>query len=109
MLDFSRAFDTVPHKHLIAKLFHYGIKGPVLNWIRSFLENRQMWVVVDVASSLKTNVDSGAPQGTVLRLLLFLLFITDLPNHVSLGTVVRLFADDCLGYVQISQMFCNIL
>ena len=35
VLDFSKAFDTVPHKHLLGKLSFYGIKGPVLSWIQA--------------------------------------------------------------------------
>lgn len=38
ILDFSKAFDTVPHQRLLAKLSHYGIDGPILNWIRTFLK-----------------------------------------------------------------------
>ena len=39
-LEFSKAFDRVPHKRLLHKLSHYGINGPILQWIQSFLENR---------------------------------------------------------------------
>ena len=34
--DFSKAFDSVPHKRLLAKIESYGIKGDILNWIKSF-------------------------------------------------------------------------
>ena len=37
VLDFSRAFDTVPHERLIGKLAHYGIQGQINDWIRAFL------------------------------------------------------------------------
>ena len=36
ILDFSKAFDTVPHKRLLGKLSFYGIKGPILHWIEAF-------------------------------------------------------------------------
>ena len=101
VLDFSKAFDTVPHDRLLGKLEFYGITGPVHNWIRSFLKGRTQSVMVEGEHSRKDSVLSGVPQGTVLGPLLFLLFVNDLPNCVSEGTRTRLFADDCLVYREI--------
>ena len=96
ILDFSKAFDTVPHRKLLHKLDHYGIRGPLHRWLSSFLCKRQMRVVVGGEYSRCATVDSGVPQGTVLGPLLFLCHINDLPDCVK--SQVRLFADDCLLY-----------
>ena len=96
ILDFSKAFDTVPHRKLLHKLRAYGVRGALLSWIESFLCNRSMRVVIDGESSSETKVLSGVPQGTVLGPLLFLVHINDLPDRVT--SSVRLFADDCLLY-----------
>ena len=96
ILDFSKAFDTVPHRKLLHKLNHYGIDGKVNNWIKAFLMDRQQQVMVEGEFSDSCSVDSGVPQGTVLGPLLFLCHINDLPNCVK--STVRLFADDCLLY-----------
>ena len=96
ILDFSKAFDTVPHDRLLSKLDHYGIHGPILDWIGVFLKTREQRVLVGGESSSPTSVDSGVPQGTVLGPLLFLLHINDLPEVVT--SQVRLFADYCLLY-----------
>ena len=101
VLDFSKAFDTVPHDRLLGKLEFYGITGPVLNWIRAFLRGRTQSVMVEGEHSRKDKVLSGVPQGTVLGPLLFLLFVNDLPDCVSEGTRTRLFADDCLVYREV--------
>ena len=98
ILDFSRAFDTVPHQRLLGKLAHYGIQGSTIQWIEAFLVGRQMQVVVDGESSKSAPVILGVPQGTVLGPLLFNIYINDMPNVVSAGTMIRLFADDCLIY-----------
>ena len=103
VLDFSRAFDTVPHERLLGKLAHYGIQGQLNEWIRAFLSNREMKVVVDGEASSSAPVVSGVPQGTVLGPLLFLIYINDMPNVVSEGTFIRLFADDCLVYRHINK------
>ena len=108
ILDFSKAFDTVPHSKLLHKLNEYGVKGQLHKWFTSFLTRRHMRVVVDGAASREVTVDSGVPQGTVLGPILFLCHINDLPDAVK--SSVRLFADDCLLYREIhSQEDHNIL
>ena len=75
ILDFSKAFDTVPHAGLLGKLEHYGIDSKILLWITNFLNNRKQRVVVDGSFSNFADVESGVPQGTVLGPLLFLIHI----------------------------------
>ena len=101
ILDFSKAFDTVPHQKLLHKLNHFGIQGPLLSWLKCFLRQRTMQVVLEGVSSTTASVDSGVPQGTVLGPLLFLCHINDLPDVVH--SQVRLFADDCLLYREINS------
>ena len=108
VLDFSKAFDKVPHQRLMAKLWNYGIRGNTHAWIKSFLLGRTQRVVVDGEESDWVTVESGVPQGTVLGPVLFLAFINDLPEAVR--SRVRLFADDCVIYREIStDADCDVL
>ena len=101
ILDFSKAFDTVPHQKLLHKMRQYGVDGNINAWLCDFLTNRKMRVVIDGEESEAVPVDSGVPQGTVLGPLLFLCHINDLPDSVK--STIRLFADDCLLYQQIKS------
>ena len=97
IMDFSKAFDKVPHKRLNYKLNWYGIRGDTLEWITDFLCSRSQRVVLDGATSDSAPVLSGVPQGTVLGPILFLIYIIDLPDGV-VNSTVHLFADDCIIY-----------
>ena len=64
-LDYAKAFDKVDHELLLHKLQCYGIKGQLLNWIKSFLSDRSQSVAINGKHSYKGKVMSGVPQGTV--------------------------------------------
>jgi hypothetical protein len=66
LLDFSKAFDKVFHERLAAKIHHYGVRGPTLNWIKSFLAGRTQRVIVEGVASDPAPVTYGVPQGIVL-------------------------------------------
>src|SRR5664279_266711 len=99
IFDFSKAFDSVPHRRLLSKIESYGIQGNTLNWIESFLWNRSQRVVINGSQSSWLPVTSGVPQGTVLGPLLFLLYINDIASDIK--SEIRLFADDCILYRKI--------
>ena len=101
ILDFTKAFDKVPHKIQIHKLKYYCITDPTSSWIESTLTERTQQVVINGSASTPIQVTSGVPQGTVLGPLFFLLYINDLPNNLTSN--VRLFADDCLLYLPVKS------
>ena len=74
IMDFSKAFDVVPHNRLMLKLDHYGIRGPTYEWISNFLMHHRQRVVIGGEASDWVSVKSGVPQGTVLGPLLFLMY-----------------------------------
>ena len=96
LLDFSKAFDKVPHRRLLLKLNFLGIRGLTLRWIENFLTNRTQQVVVEGQTSTVGHVTSGVPQGSVLGPTLFLAYINDLDKNIE--STVRLFADDTILY-----------
>ena len=95
-LDFSKAFDSVPHQPLIRKLHALGIRGKILDWCESFLVGRRQRVVVNGSVSKWEPVKSGVPQGSVLGPLMFVVYINDMPEVAS--SIMKLFADDAKLY-----------
>ena len=102
IMDFAKAFDKVPHRRLLHKLEYYGIRGSTHKWINSWLSGSTQQVVFDGQASDPVPVLSGVPQGSVLGLVLFLIFISDLPDNIR--SSVRLFADDCVLYRNIHSL-----
>ena len=100
LLDFSKAFDRVPHQRLAVKLRHYGIDGRTLNWIQGFLHCKWQRTVCCcewfplILDASKIRCATGFCIGT-----LFLIYINDIADEVN--STMRLFADDSILYREI--------
>ena len=65
-VDLQKAFDTVDHQILLAKLNHYGIRGVSNDWLKSYLSNRNQYVSINGFDSGLTTINWGVPQGSFL-------------------------------------------
>ena len=103
LLDLSKAFDSLEHKMMLNKLESYGIHRNVLQWFKSYLSNRQIRTKCHISSSGQMEysqykpIKYGAPQGTCLGPLLFLIFTNDLHKQLHHCSSI-LFADDSTLY-----------
>ena len=106
-IDLKKAFDTVDHTILLKKLEHYGIRGPAISLLGSYLSDRKQYVCYDGFESEKGHVQCGVPQGSVLGPLFFLLYVNDMVRASNEIDLV-LFADDtnifCVGKTH-SELF----
>ena len=91
--DLKKAFDTVDHQILSAKLNHNRICGVSNEWFKSYLSNRNQYVSINGSDSGLAAMNCRVPQGFVLVLLLFLLYINDFNQAVKFWKV-HYFADD---------------
>ena len=97
LMDLSKAFDSLNHELLLAKLYAYGFSKKALQLIFSYLNNRKQRVKINGSFSSWDISRIGVPQGSVLGPLLFNIFINDLPYTIS-QTEVCNFADDTTIY-----------
>ena len=97
-LDLSKAFDTLEHSVIFAKLNKYGIRGMVLDWFKSYLTDRKLSVKITtrknlVVKSHSYNVNYSTPQGSCLGPLIFLIFCNDIRLNLTYLSCIQ-FADD---------------
>jgi hypothetical protein len=93
-----RLWEGVDHVILLSKLKFYGINGKPLALYQSYLDNRYSRTSIHNESDKKvscwTKIKHGIPQGSVLGLLLFLIYTKDLPKLINKTSLPELFADD---------------
>ena len=105
-LDQSAAFDVLSHEILGQKLKLYNFGETALKWIVSYLKYRSQYVSIGTCHSKYNNVMSGVPQGSVLRPILYVIYVNKLPAimndedcdepaHVANADEPKLFTDNC--------------
>ena len=97
-VDIAGAFDKVSHREVLHKAAQYGIQGCLHNWLRSYLHDRKIRVVVGGQSSSTHTIKSGVPQGSILGPTLFLLYTNDAEDHLPPETQLAVYADDTTLY-----------
>ena len=93
-IDLSKVFDAVDHTILLKKLQICGITGANLAWFRSYLTNRKQYICINNdTKTKKKKVACGVPQGSILGLLSFLIYVNHLPSASNLLNTI-MFADN---------------
>lgn len=94
-IDFSKAFDTVEHKHILSSLYKIGVRGHFLKWFQSYLNDRKLIVKVLNSTSEEKDVRYGVPQGSQLGPVLFIIYLNELLNMIH-NCYIWAYADDVL-------------
>ena len=92
-IDLKKAFDTIDHEILLAKLQSYGFRSRSVRLLRNYLSERVQVTEINGVQSGPRIISCGVPQESILGPLLFLIYINDLPN-CQLLSKIRMYTDD---------------
>ena len=99
-IELLKAFDTLNFDILLYKLHYYGIKDIALKLIKSYISTRKQYVKYNVNESGYKEIKTGVPQGSIIGILLFSIFINNLAN---INNILK-----CIVYADDSTIYFNI-
>ena len=99
LTDLSKAFNCLPHDLFVAKLYVYGFDLKSVTLVHSYLTGRRQRVKIDHIYSSWEEILFGIPQGSILRPLLFKIFVCDLFNFMDDNVNIGSYADDTTPYI----------
>ena len=88
LVDLQKAFDTIDHDILLKKLSAIGFSNHTIGWFKSYVSNRLFRLNLENCSD-STNITFGVPQGSILGPLLFLMYVSDMPQAVKSNVFIR--------------------
>ena len=102
-LDLSAAFDTIEHDVLVERLETvFGVKGMALQWIETYLRDREQYVAAGGERSARTRCIFGVPQGSVLGSFLYSVYVS------PLAEVIMLFGMQFHQYADVTQLYVAV-
>ncbi len=87
-LDFSKVFDSVNHRLLLAKLRGYGIAPIVISWGECFISRQTVRMSVNGTLFQTVEAISGVLKGSIIGPILFVICVNDLPDHLSADSLL---------------------
>ena len=98
-IDFRKAFNVIPHKTLLKKLYSYGIRKNLYDWFESYLSERSQYVEFQNTQSDTKPITHGISQGSILGPILFIIDINDFSRD-SEKLFSILYADDTSVFIE---------
>ena len=98
-INFKKTFDCVSHGILLNKLCAHGIRDDLMQWFKSYLLAKSLYVSYNGTKSSIRNISHGVPQGSILGPLLFILNVNDFARLSDLLFSI-LFADGTSVFIE---------
>jgi len=95
-IDFSKAFDCIPHSPLLTKISNSSLPNNLVRWLSTYLRGRMAICSYNNFSSKARKVHLGVPQGSVISPILFNFYVSDCPSHTESSS--SSYADDFTAY-----------